>query len=100
MLRPAGPFLLDLGDVLYAPNCFRDGTGRVVMVGWMQEGASRDSSRFDYSGCLSLPRVLTQQGEPHNVLQGASVETGNRVGPGLDAAGCRHPAPVRGGAPR
>lgn len=65
----AGPFLLDLGDVLYAPNCFRDDTGRLLMVGWMQEGASRDSSLFEYSGCLSLPRVLTQQGEPQAVLQ-------------------------------
>lgn len=58
----AGPFRLDLGDVLYAPNCFRDGEGRLLMVGWMQEGASRDSSQFDYSGCLTLPRILTQQG--------------------------------------
>mmetsp|Transcript_3104 Transcript_3104/g.8988 ORF Transcript_3104/g.8988 Transcript_3104/m.8988 type:complete len:620 (+) Transcript_3104:733-2592(+) len=57
-----GPFRLDLGDVLYAPNCFRDGEGRLLMVGWMQEGASRDSSQFNYSGCLTLPRVLTQQG--------------------------------------
>lgn len=48
--------------MLYAPNCFRDGEGRLLMVGWMQEGASRDSSQFNYSGCLTLPRVLTQQG--------------------------------------
>lgn len=59
-----GPFLLDLGDVLYAPNCFRDGSGRLLMVGWLQEGSLRDASAFDYSGCLSLPRVLTLRGMP------------------------------------
>lgn len=58
-----GPHVLDLGDELYAPNCFRDGKGRLLMAGWLQEGPSRDSSRFDYSGCLSLPRVLTLRGD-------------------------------------
>jgi beta-fructofuranosidase len=32
-----GPFRLDLGDVLYAPNVMRDDHGRVVMWGWLQE---------------------------------------------------------------
>lgn len=32
-----GPFRLDLGDVLYAPNVMRDDAGRVVMWGWLQE---------------------------------------------------------------
>ena len=31
-----GPFVLDLGDALYAPNCFRDGQGRHLMLGWFQ----------------------------------------------------------------
>ena len=62
LVRRAGPFVLDLGDMLYAPNCFRDGRGRHVMVAWLQEHASRQTA-FDYSGCITLPRVLTLAGE-------------------------------------
>lgn len=58
----AGPFPLDLGDLLYAPNCFEDGRGRHIMLGWLQEHASRQGD-FDYSGCLTLPRILTVRGE-------------------------------------
>jgi hypothetical protein len=32
-----GPFRLDLGDILYAPNIFEDGNGRLLMWGWLQE---------------------------------------------------------------
>jgi hypothetical protein len=32
-----GPFRLDLGDVLYAPNVMRDDGGRVLLWGWLQE---------------------------------------------------------------
>lgn len=53
----AGPHLLDLGDVLYAPNCFQDGQGRTIMLAWLQE--LRQGGGFDYAGCLSLPRVLS-----------------------------------------
>lgn len=52
-----GPHLLDLGDVLYAPNCFQDAQGRNIMLGWLQE--LRKGGGFDYAGCISLPRVLT-----------------------------------------
>eukprot|EP00891_Asterochloris_glomerata_P002760 jgi/Astpho2/2760/Aster-x0127 len=55
-----GPHVLDLGDVLYAPNCFTDGQGRNIMFGWLQE--LRKGGGFDYAGCLSVPRVLTHQG--------------------------------------
>jgi sucrose-6-phosphate hydrolase SacC (GH32 family) len=55
--------VLDLGDMLYAPNCFRDGQERHIMVAWLQEHASRQAS-FDYSGCITLPRVLTLSGAP------------------------------------
>ena len=58
-----GPSVLDLGDVLYAPNCFRDGSGRHIMLAWLQEHASRQTP-FDYSGCITLPRVLTLAGMP------------------------------------
>ena len=55
-----GPHLLDLGDVLYAPNCFQDAQGRNIMLGWLQE--LRKGGGFDYAGCISLPRVLTYKG--------------------------------------
>ena len=55
-----GPFRLDLGDVLYAPNAFVDGSGRALLVAWEQE--LRSGGGFDYAGCLSLPRVLTLRG--------------------------------------
>ena len=56
----AGPHLLDLGDCLYAPNCFRDAEGRNIMLAWLQE--LRKGGAFDYAGCISLPRVLTYRG--------------------------------------
>ena len=56
----AGPRLLDLGDVLYAPTTFRDGSGRLLMVAWLQE--LRKGGGFDYAGCLSVPRLLHLQG--------------------------------------
>lgn len=62
----AGPHLLDLGDCLYAPNCFRDAQGRNVMLGWLQE--LRKGGGFDYAGCISLPRILTYKGTTHNPL--------------------------------
>ena len=59
----AGPFPLDLGDSLYAPNCFKDGSGRRLMLGWFQElGARGPASESTYSGCLTLPRVLSRRG--------------------------------------
>ena len=56
----AGPKLLDLGDVLYAPTIFRDSKDRILMLGWLQE--LRKGGQWDYAGCLSAPRVLSQQG--------------------------------------
>ena len=58
----AGPHLLDLGDVLYAPNCFQDAQGRRVMLAWLQE--LRQGGGFDYAGCISLPRVLSYKSKP------------------------------------
>ena len=58
----AGPHLLDLGDVLYAPNCFQDAQGRSIMLAWLQE--LRQGGAFDYAGCISLPRVLSYKSKP------------------------------------
>lgn len=54
-----GPFRLDLGDVLYAPNVTRDNEGRWLLWGWLQE---KDPPEYlDHAGCMSLPRVLSFQ---------------------------------------
>ena len=57
----AGPFRLDLGDVLYAPNAFVDPAGRTLMLAWLQE--LRSGGTYKYAGCLSVPRVLTLRGQ-------------------------------------
>jgi beta-fructofuranosidase len=53
--------LLDLGlRFCYAPQSFLDDQGRRILFGWMQEG--RDDAltrRGGWSGCLTVPRVLT-----------------------------------------
>jgi hypothetical protein len=46
----AGPFRLDLGDVLYAPNILADGAGRHLLWGWLQVGAARGQRR-QLQGC-------------------------------------------------
>ncbi|KAL4855527.1 Acid beta-fructofuranosidase 4 [Chlorella vulgaris] len=51
-----GPFRLDLGDVLYAPNVCQDDKGRWLLWGWLQE--RRKVGSYNYAGCLTLPRVL------------------------------------------
>ena len=51
-----GPFKLDLGDILYAPNVCQDGNGRWLLWGWLQE--RRKVGSYAYAGCLTLPRVL------------------------------------------
>jgi len=51
-----GPFRLDLGDILYAPNVCQDDRGRWLLWGWLQE--RRKVGSYLYAGCLSLPRVL------------------------------------------
>lgn len=51
-----GPYRLDLGDVLYAPNVCQDGKGRWLLWGWLQE--RRKVGSYSYAGCLTLPRVL------------------------------------------
>eukprot|EP00887_Chlorella_sp_A99_P000132 scaffold16.g132.t1 len=54
-----GPFRMDLGDCLYAPSVCRDTMGdRLLLWGW-QEERRRPGSVATYSGCLTLPRVLT-----------------------------------------
>jgi len=56
-----GPFKLDLGDILYAPNVCQDGRGRWLLWGWLQE--RRKVGSYAYAGCLTLPRILTVTSE-------------------------------------
>eukprot|EP01025_Chloroclados_australasicus_P023229 TRINITY_DN2361_c0_g1_i10.p1 TRINITY_DN2361_c0_g1~~TRINITY_DN2361_c0_g1_i10.p1 ORF type:complete len:714 (+),score=91.50 TRINITY_DN2361_c0_g1_i10:95-2143(+) len=51
-----GPFRLDLGDILYAPNVMQDSQGRDLLWGWLQE--RRKVGTYEYAGCLSAPRML------------------------------------------
>ena len=47
----AGPFRLDLGDVLYAPNTTRDPcTGRQILWGWLQERRQEGAETYGYAG--------------------------------------------------
>jgi hypothetical protein len=38
----AGPFRLDLGDVVYAPNIMTDGQGRHLLWAWLQVGGGAE----------------------------------------------------------
>lgn len=59
----AGPHLLDLGDIVYAPTVCQDPAGRQIMWTWLQE--LRKGGTFDYAGCIGIPRILTlRPGKP------------------------------------
>lgn len=61
---------LDLGlRHFYAPQSFRDESGRRIIMGWMQEGRDdRQTGEAGWSGVLSVPRVLslTPSGRLHH----------------------------------
>jgi len=51
--------ILDHGHY-YAPRSMADGTNRRLLWGWIQEGRdSKAVAEAGWSGCISLPRVLT-----------------------------------------
>ncbi|GAB3072696.1 glycoside hydrolase family 32 protein [Pedococcus soli] len=52
---------LDLGGrYFYAPQSFRDESGRRVLFGWLQEGRDDEAMvAHGWSGVMSLPRVVT-----------------------------------------
>ncbi|MEO5951514.1 MAG: glycoside hydrolase family 32 protein, partial [Chloroflexia bacterium] len=51
---------LDYGPSFYAPQTFRDESGRRIMFGWLREARSEDAQRAaGWSGMMSIPRVLT-----------------------------------------
>ena len=51
----AGPFRLDLGDVLYAPNIMTDGQGRQLLWGWLQVRRSGGAPDETVLGCFRWP---------------------------------------------
>lgn len=99
---PAGPWLLDLGSILYAPTTFRAADGRLIMVAWLQE--LREGGGFAYAGCLSVPRLLHLAGDiphPPNVHFGRSVHISHYcqlTGPKLENS-CIHARRTERAAP-
>lgn len=63
--EPRALHRLDLGGrFFYAPQSFRDESGRRIMFGWMQEGRTDASTlAAGWSGAMSLPRVVTARAD-------------------------------------
>ncbi|PNH04923.1 hypothetical protein TSOC_008958, partial [Tetrabaena socialis] len=62
------PRKLDMGNVLYAPTCFKDPQGRSVLWGYVKELRNTPPppclcNKYSYAGCLSLPRALYIRGD-------------------------------------
>eukprot|EP01025_Chloroclados_australasicus_P037011 TRINITY_DN3769_c0_g1_i6.p1 TRINITY_DN3769_c0_g1~~TRINITY_DN3769_c0_g1_i6.p1 ORF type:complete len:707 (+),score=67.28 TRINITY_DN3769_c0_g1_i6:191-2122(+) len=58
--------LLDLGETFYAANRMMEGDKRVLIWGWLRECMSASDphcANHDYAGSLSMPRVLTVNGD-------------------------------------
>lgn len=71
--EPAALHRLDYGGrYFYAPQSFKDESGRRVMFGWLQEGRPEETAvEAGWSGVMSLPRVATQA--PDGTLSFAPV---------------------------
>ncbi|GLC35519.1 hypothetical protein PLESTM_000333000 [Pleodorina starrii] len=90
----AGPYPLDLGDVLYAPNVLKDAQGRVVMWAWLRERHAlpdAPAAPATFAGAISVPRLLTRgtRMAPANVTHGSAAHpgAGADAGGGADADG-------------
>jgi beta-fructofuranosidase len=67
LVEPGPARQADHGPNFYAPSVLQDPTGRVLVWGWATEGRDADATvEADWSGMLTLPRVLTvtETGEP------------------------------------
>lgn len=62
---PADLHRLDLGGrYFYAPQSYRDESGRRIMFGWLQDARSvRRSVQAGWAGVMSLPRLVTERGD-------------------------------------
>jgi sucrose-6-phosphate hydrolase SacC (GH32 family) len=59
LAQAAGPYRLDLGDIIYAPNILDDPSGRCILWAWAQE--HRTVGSYDFAGCMATPRVLLRR---------------------------------------
>ena len=51
---------MDLGTMgVYAPQAMRDGQGRVIGFGWIRPAGWHPGGGHGWSGCMTLPRVLS-----------------------------------------
>ncbi|KAG2494571.1 hypothetical protein HYH03_007337 [Edaphochlamys debaryana] len=81
-----GPFRLDLGDVVYAPNTLDDAlNNRTLLWGWAQEKRTKVDA-YDYAGCLTHPRVL--------LLKPPSADTPCSTAAGPAQGWSLHQAPI------
>lgn len=86
MDEAAGPYKLDLGNVLYAPHSMYDAeAGRHLLWGYLKElwtlpPAPVMCNKFSYAGCLSLPRALYWR-------EGKLVQVGEGVGEDVEWMG-------------
>lgn len=62
--EPTGLHRFDLGErAFYAPQSFRDESGRRIVFGWLQEERAPSASiAAGWSGAMSLPRVMSLNG--------------------------------------
>src|SRR5258708_2342225 len=87
--------ILDQG-AYYAPRSMADGNGRRILWGWLQETRPRaEATQARWSGCISLPRVLTLSDDRKlqievapelEMLRQSKVSTENPLPMGSDAA--------------
>jgi beta-fructofuranosidase len=87
--------ILDHG-AYYAPRSMADGNGRRILWGWLQETRPRaEATQAGWSGCISLPRVLTLSDDRRlrievapelEILRLSKVSTDDRLPLGTDAA--------------
>ena len=67
---------LDYGWHFYAPNSFLDGNGRRILWGWCWEGRTEEAQHAaGWAGVMSLPRVLTLEGDRLRQAPAPEVET-------------------------
>jgi beta-fructofuranosidase len=87
--------ILDHG-AYYAPRSMADGNGRRILWGWIQETRPRaEATQAGWSGCISLPRVLTLSDDRKlqievapelEMLRQSKVSTDHPLPTGADAA--------------
>jgi len=65
VFEPTGLQRFDLGErAFYAPQSFRDESGRRIVFGWItEERPEADSMAAGWSGAVSVPRVMSRTGD-------------------------------------